>query len=83
MTHTPAQLRPGPVLALALLLAIGAPSAPVARAQAGPGTAPTSTGDEDPSVLFARGRELLESGDAAGAAAASLAVSRNMPIETR
>ena len=70
MSNKPADVRPGPVLALALLLSIGTPSAPEARAQAGPGTAPTASGDEDPSVLFARGRERLESGDAAGAAAA-------------
>jgi tetratricopeptide (TPR) repeat protein len=68
MTNTPTRPRPSPVLALALLLTIAAPSAPEARAQAGP--APTPSGDEDPAALFARGRQLLESGDATGAAAA-------------
>jgi tetratricopeptide (TPR) repeat protein len=70
VTDEPASLRFAPVLALALLLAIGVLSAPQARAQAGPGTEPTTAGDEDPAALFARGQELLVAGEAAGAAEA-------------
>jgi tetratricopeptide (TPR) repeat protein len=71
MTLTPARPRLETRLALALLVAVGLSFAPEARAQAGPGAPPaTQSGAEDPAAVFARGRELLEAGDAAGAAAA-------------